>query len=78
MQEAKKLGLQTVPWTIDDEASISDAIQKGVSAVISNYPDRVLAVARKYRVKAGKEGVPVPDKCLANGGSTVLGKTRAG
>lgn len=68
---AEKLRMETVPWTLDDEVSIEDAIVKGVKGVISNYPERVIAVANTLGIKAGKKGKKVPEKCLKNGGTRV-------
>lgn len=69
VEEAKKLGMTTVPWTVNDESSIEDAILKGVDGIISDYPERIIAVANKLGMRAGKKGKKVKEQCLKSGGA---------
>jgi glycerophosphoryl diester phosphodiesterase len=66
VKRAKKVGMEVVPWTVDDESTIKKLIEDGVQAIISNYPERVKFVARDLGVSAGKRGVKVPERCLKN------------
>ena len=40
------LGIQVVPWTVDEPADIQHMVDCGVDAIISNYPDRLIEVVR--------------------------------
>ena len=42
------LGIKVVPWTVDEENDIARMVSCGVDAIISNYPDRLIKVVRKY------------------------------
>ena len=42
------LGIKVVPWTVDEEDDIARMVSCGVDAIISNYPDRLIQVVRKY------------------------------
>ena len=41
------LGIGVVPWTVDDPAEMQRMVDCGAEAIISNYPDRLIAVVRK-------------------------------
>ncbi|MBC6463396.1 glycerophosphodiester phosphodiesterase family protein [Actinomadura sp. HBU206391] len=41
---AHRLGIEVVPWTIDDEATMNKLIDDGVDGIITDYPDRLRAV----------------------------------
>ncbi|KAG8872876.1 hypothetical protein FRB97_007269 [Tulasnella sp. 331] len=38
VEEAHRLGMKVLPWTVDDESSISAMLSLGVDGIISNYP----------------------------------------
>ncbi len=42
------LGIKVVPWTVDKEDDIARMVDCGADAIISNYPDRLIQVVRKY------------------------------
>ena len=41
IQEAKRLGVQVLVWTVDDSREIERARSLGVEGIISNYPERI-------------------------------------
>jgi glycerophosphoryl diester phosphodiesterase len=47
LKEAQSLGLQVVPWTVNDPEAIERLIDWGVDGLISDYPDRVRAVMQR-------------------------------
>ncbi len=53
LEEAHRLGLQVVVWTVNEPARMSALIDLGVDGIISDYPDRL------RRVMAEK-GLPLP------------------
>jgi glycerophosphoryl diester phosphodiesterase len=53
LAEAKSLGLETVVWTVNDDAEMRHLIARGVDGIISDYPDRLRAVAASL-------GLPLP------------------
>ena len=42
VQEAKRLGVAIVPWTVDRESDLRKLITLRVDGIITNYPDRLL------------------------------------
>lgn len=44
---AAKYGLNVVPYTLDDEAAIQHALDLGVTGIISDDPDLLIAVTRR-------------------------------
>lgn len=40
------LGIKVVPWTVDEPVDIRRMADSGVDAIISNYPDRLIAILR--------------------------------
>ena len=44
LKEAKGLGLQVVPWTVNDKADMERLVDLGVDGLISDYPDRLRTV----------------------------------
>lgn len=47
------MGIKVVPWTVDEPADIERMVSCGVDAIISNYPDRLVAIVREKSM-AGK------------------------
>jgi glycerophosphoryl diester phosphodiesterase len=47
VDEAHRLGLRIVVWTVNEPADIARMIEWGLDGVISDYPDRVLEHLRK-------------------------------
>ena len=54
VDEAHEAGLAVIPWTIDDPATMASLIEAGVDGIITNYPDRLRAVAEDYGFKLPK------------------------
>ena len=42
---AHQAGIKVIPWTVDDPATMQSLIDKGVDGIITDYPDRLRAVA---------------------------------
>jgi glycerophosphoryl diester phosphodiesterase len=42
--EAHRLGIEVVPWTIDDPATMAKLIDDGVDGIITDFPDRLRAL----------------------------------
>lgn len=53
VKQAQQLGLQVVPWTVNEPADMARLIGWGVDGLITDYPDRARAVLRE-------RGLPVP------------------
>jgi glycerophosphoryl diester phosphodiesterase len=48
LAQARSLGLQVIPWTVNEPAHIDRVLALGVDGIISDYPDRVrTAMARR-------------------------------
>ena len=52
--EAHRAGMTVIPWTIDDPATMSSLIDAGVDGIITDYPDRLRAVAAAHGFKLPK------------------------
>jgi glycerophosphoryl diester phosphodiesterase len=53
VKEAQSLGLQVIPWTINNPAEMERFVGWGVDGIISDYPDRVRTVMQA-------RGMPLP------------------
>ena len=42
--EAHALGLEVNPWTVNEEKDLIATIKAGADRIITNYPDRALAL----------------------------------
>lgn len=65
---AHELGLQMIPWTVNDESTISKLIDDGVDAIISDYPERVGFVGRQRGLSVGRARAVSKPHCLASAG----------
>lgn len=65
VDEAHGLDMQVIPWTVDYEVTISKLLDDGVDSIISNYPERVIAVARQRGLSVGRARNPSKPECLA-------------
>ena len=52
MKEAAENGLDVNVWTVNEKSHIRSCIDAGVNAVITNYPDRALKIAKEMSEKA--------------------------
>lgn len=53
VQEAQALGLQVIPWTVNDPAAMERLLAWGVDGIITDYPDRL-------REAMQRRGMPLP------------------
>ncbi|WP_294568586.1 glycerophosphodiester phosphodiesterase [uncultured Arthrobacter sp.] len=44
VQRAHAAGMQVIPWTVNDEATMSSLIDLGIDGLITDYPDRLRGV----------------------------------
>jgi glycerophosphoryl diester phosphodiesterase len=58
LAEAKSLGLQVIPWTINEPADMDRLIAMGVDGIITDYPDRL-------RAALAARNVPLPPRVAA-------------
>ena len=61
-QRAHDLGLQLVPWTVNEPADMRRLIDWGVDGIITDYPDRLREVMRE-RGLALPAGVALRHRC---------------
>ncbi len=61
LREARRLGLEVVPYTVNDPADMATLIERGVDGIITDYPDRL------RRVMA-ERGMELPPAFPAGGG----------
>ncbi|KAF4312188.1 putative glycerophosphoryl diester phosphodiesterase protein [Botryosphaeria dothidea] len=66
VDRANRLGMQVIPGTIDYEVMSNKMIDGGVHSIISNYPERVFAVARQRGLSIGHAKNPSMPECLTN------------
>jgi glycerophosphoryl diester phosphodiesterase len=53
LKSAQQLGIQVIPWTVNDPAVADRLIEWGVDGIISDYPDRIREVM-------ARRGLPLP------------------
>jgi glycerophosphoryl diester phosphodiesterase len=56
---AKALGLEVIPWTVNEPDRMRQLIELGVDGLITDYPDKLAAVLRERRMPVPK---PTPVK----------------
>ncbi|MER5648365.1 glycerophosphodiester phosphodiesterase family protein [Streptosporangium sp. NPDC002524] len=44
VDQAHRLGIKVIPWTVDDEPTLNKLIDDGVDGIITDYPDRLRKV----------------------------------
>lgn len=47
MELAKQKGMQIIPWTVNEPEDMMNMVEMGVDGIISDYPDRVVAIIKK-------------------------------
>jgi glycerophosphoryl diester phosphodiesterase len=55
VDRAHAVGMDVVPWTVDEEVLITRMMEDGADAIISNYQEQVLWIGAKNKVRTGKE-----------------------
>ncbi|MCJ1256469.1 hypothetical protein MMC24_004290 [Lignoscripta atroalba] len=66
VDRAHALNMTVVPWTVDYEVTINKLIDDGVDAIISDYPERAMYIARQRGLSAGRGRNPSKPECLVN------------
>jgi glycerophosphoryl diester phosphodiesterase len=51
VEEAHAAGLEVIPWTVDDPATMASLMDAGVDGLITNYPDRLRALMAERGLK---------------------------
>ncbi|GAB3999608.1 glycerophosphodiester phosphodiesterase family protein [Glycomyces albus] len=54
VDHAHASGIEVIPWTVDDEATMRKLIEDGVDGIITDYPDLLREVMKDYRFKLPK------------------------
>jgi glycerophosphoryl diester phosphodiesterase len=49
VQQAHAIGIDVLPWTVNEPADMQKLIDMGVDGIISDYPDRLRDVVNKRR-----------------------------
>ena len=65
VDQAHELGMKVIPWTVDYEVTINKLIDDGVDALISDYPERVMWIAKQRGLSSGRARNPSKPECLA-------------
>ncbi|WLQ05026.1 glycerophosphodiester phosphodiesterase [Arthrobacter oryzae] len=55
VNRAHDAGMQVVPWTVDDKATMRALISAGVDGIITDYPDRLREVMAEHSMKLPKQ-----------------------
>ena len=54
VERAHSAGMQVIPWTVDDKATMHALIATGVDGIITDYPDRLREVMAEHSLKLPK------------------------
>jgi len=54
VEDAHKVGMKVIPWTINDEPTMNKLIDDGVDGIITDYPDRLREVMEQRGLKQPK------------------------
>jgi glycerophosphoryl diester phosphodiesterase len=54
VRDAHRAGMEVIPWTVDDPATMHSLIDAGVDGIITDYPDRLRAVMAERGFKLPK------------------------
>jgi glycerophosphoryl diester phosphodiesterase len=65
--EAHRLGMDVIPWTVDDPATMRKLIDDGIDGLLTDYPDRLRDVLRSRGYKL-PVGTPSPFDVQAHRG----------
>ena len=63
VDQAHELGMKVVPWTVNAEVTINKLIDDGVDAIISDYPERVMWIAKQRGLSSGRARNPSKPEC---------------
>ncbi|MDE1895879.1 MAG: glycerophosphodiester phosphodiesterase [Rhodospirillales bacterium] len=64
MDEAKRLGLEVIPWTVNEAEAIHRMIDFGVDGIISDRPDWVRDILAKRGIEMASPGFVASKMCL--------------
>lgn len=51
VKEIQRAGFEVIPWTVNDPETMAKLIDMGVNGIITDYPDRLMAVMRERRIR---------------------------
>jgi len=51
VEQCKKAGIKIHAWTVNEEIHMEKACLMEIDAIISNFPDKALAIAKRYNTK---------------------------
>ncbi|MEU4533430.1 glycerophosphodiester phosphodiesterase family protein [Streptosporangium sp. NPDC023825] len=55
VDQAHRLGIKVIPWTVDDEPTLNKLIDDGVDGIITDYPDRLRKVMSERGFKLPRQ-----------------------
>lgn len=61
VEAAHARDLEVHAWTINDESAMQRLIDVGVDGIITDYPDRLLALLKRHESLSGMNGTQMPD-----------------
>ena len=51
VKEIQNTGFEVIPWTVNDTETMAQLLDLGVDGIITDYPDRLMALIRERRVR---------------------------